>query len=1018
MSKDEEITDGKASPDDIVTTLAENTPHLPTSISKRSFMDDAYLEDGPLFRATIKQLEDRTSQLKQSLKKIIKSASAALDIRRQLSRADETYYDALREMQCAEPLMSHYLNNVCQIIQQERTRLDQSLYSQMLAPLRQIYDQDIKVAELKKRQFEEESKEYYASLAKYLKSKKKSTEEEQKKQNQRKSRFDLARFDYLGFLLDVHGGRRENEILFCITDHTIRDFNYYESIATKIEPEKPGLDELVSLMTANSIEQELATNERAAKRKELMCNIDNVDQQLKQTEESSDESTATAPALPELNFSHHSNEDVLFKGIRDMEQRDQVVGRKKEGFLFATSKPSKSTGGFDVTSSSVTWHKYWCVLSGGQLHEYSNWKRQLEPHIDPINLRFATVREVRNAERRFCFEVITPHMRRIYQATSEEEAQSWIGTIHNSIESVLNGTSASSANLFDLGGPIAPTATTSTKRHGRSLSGAFKNGFAAVAAAASTGSSANQGTGVITSPSQSSTASSKDRTSKRQSALNNTHTNATAVDGNTPSEGAELLVSATSSPSDRFRWSGFSFGSHHDKHNGTNKLSNIQQSTNNNGNYVFSSLPDSEANTRLLSILREDTSNHYCVDCGAKNPDWCSLNLGVLLCIECSGIHRSLGTHISKIRSLTLDSTSYTPDIVELLKSIGNARSNAIWDARFEKTPSASSSAAATTTTAAHIPRPNPTDSRAIKLAYIQAKYVGRQFVMKSSEKDSQLTADELLFEAIDQDDIPKALLALASGANVNSSRPDCTKSPRISLLLPSSQQQHAAQKFLPFLMDLDDESSKKLEVDESQDKDEKQEADGHYIVRYALHYALLHGREASSDELFYPSPVVLQSNSSIKTNTTEAGGDESSIISTSSENAHVATTSTSTSPRKIIFPMAEFLLQNGADTGIVDPETGLTLADLVGMGSIVNDNAIAYISMKNTARGQSAITRSSTILNQHLLSLQQQSIKEDEEAAAASSQSTKDLSRIEEASINDIPPPLPPRKDDHLHLD
>lgn len=354
---------------------------------------------------------------------------------------------------------------------------------------------------------------------------------------------------------------------------------------------------------------------------------------------------------------------------------------------------------------------------------------------------------------------------------------------------------------------------------------------------------------------------------------------------------------------------------------------------------------------------------------------------------------------------------------MELLKSIGNARSNAIWDARFEKTPSASTGATTTT----HIPRPNPTDSRALKLAYIQAKYVGRQFVKKPSEEDSQLTADELLFEAIDQDDIPKALLALASGGNVNSSRPDSTKSPRISLLLPSphhtQQQQHAAQKFLPFLMDLDDESSKKLEVNDSEDKDGKQEeADGHYIVRYALHYALLHGREATSDELFYPSPVVLQSSSSIKTNNTETGGDGSSILSASSENAPVTTnttsTSTSVSPRKIIFPMAEFLLQNGADTGIVDPETGLTLADLVGMGSIVNDNAIAYISMKNTARGQSAITRSSTILNQHLLSLQQQSIKEEE--ATSNPSSTEDLSRIEEASANDIPPPLPPRKDNH----
>ena len=42
-------------------------------------------------------------------------------------------------------------------------------------------------------------------------------------------------------------------------------------------------------------------------------------------------------------------------------------------------------------------------------------------------------------------------------------------------------------------------------------------------------------------------------------------------------------------------------------------------------------------------------------DCGASSPDWASLNLGVLLCIECAGVHRQLGVHMSKVRSCTLD---------------------------------------------------------------------------------------------------------------------------------------------------------------------------------------------------------------------------------------------------------------------------------------------------------------------------------------------------------------------------
>lgn len=47
--------------------------------------------------------------------------------------------------------------------------------------------------------------------------------------------------------------------------------------------------------------------------------------------------------------------------------------------------------------------------------------------------------------------------------------------------------------------------------------------------------------------------------------------------------------------------------------------------------------------------------NEFCADCGAPRPDWTSRNLGIMICQDCSGIHRSLGTHISKVRSLRLD---------------------------------------------------------------------------------------------------------------------------------------------------------------------------------------------------------------------------------------------------------------------------------------------------------------------------------------------------------------------------
>lgn len=52
----------------------------------------------------------------------------------------------------------------------------------------------------------------------------------------------------------------------------------------------------------------------------------------------------------------------------------------------------------------------------------------------------------------------------------------------------------------------------------------------------------------------------------------------------------------------------------------------------------------------VSTILKEVPGNDLCAECSAPDPDWASLNLGILLCIECSGVHRNLGVHVSKVR--------------------------------------------------------------------------------------------------------------------------------------------------------------------------------------------------------------------------------------------------------------------------------------------------------------------------------------------------------------------------------
>lgn len=68
---------------------------------------------------------------------------------------------------------------------------------------------------------------------------------------------------------------------------------------------------------------------------------------------------------------------------------------------------------------------------------------------------------------------------------------------------------------------------------------------------------------------------------------------------------------------------------------------------------------------KLRQELRLVPGNSQCADCGTPDPDWASLSLGVLMCIECSGIHRSLGVHKSKVRSLRLD--YWEPEHVQVL---------------------------------------------------------------------------------------------------------------------------------------------------------------------------------------------------------------------------------------------------------------------------------------------------------------------------------------------------------------
>ncbi|XP_010537911.1 PREDICTED: probable ADP-ribosylation factor GTPase-activating protein AGD13 isoform X2 [Tarenaya hassleriana] len=118
---------------------------------------------------------------------------------------------------------------------------------------------------------------------------------------------------------------------------------------------------------------------------------------------------------------------------------------------------------------------------------------------------------------------------------------------------------------------------------------------------------------------------------------------------------------------------------------------------------------------RRIRDLLSQPDNRVCADCGAPDPKWASANIGVFICLKCCGVHRSLGTHISKVLSVTLDEWS-DEEVDSMIEVGGNASANSIYEAFIPEGCS----------------KPRPDASHDQRMRFIRSKYELQEFLKPS----------------------------------------------------------------------------------------------------------------------------------------------------------------------------------------------------------------------------------------------------------------------------------------------
>uniref|UniRef100_H3BHV8 Un-named sa1614 n=1 Tax=Latimeria chalumnae TaxID=7897 RepID=H3BHV8_LATCH len=165
-----------------------------------------------------------------------------------------------------------------------------------------------------------------------------------------------------------------------------------------------------------------------------------------------------------------------------------------------------------------------------------------------------------------------------------------------------------------------------------------------------------------------------------------------------------------------------------------------------------------ELTKSITEDIKRMPGNSVCCDCGAPDPSWVSTNLGILICIECSGTHREMGTHHSRIQSLLLDKLG-TSELL-LAKNVGNSGFNDIVEANLLNQSF----------------KPTAHSDMVFRKDYIITKYVDWKFAKQSSSSPASRLKE--LQDAVISKDIFALIQAFAEKVDLSEPLPKSAQEP------------------------------------------------------------------------------------------------------------------------------------------------------------------------------------------------------------------------------------------------